>query len=445
MDANMVEPLSLFSNKGQRFPVIKFEKRGYFQDSNKRQFIFGLETNFTTGSDNDQIVWLVNGRNIDSGRKVALAFDDMIPENIACVVNDSKPFKVFIPVDMKDTGELLHRDLYVKINAPVFIYDDETLDMSVEFHSELPVDIRARLGVSSNNDLFKSYEKLRLFRKTLTEEMFPTHDFVKENFKLEGRKIKDGTELVFDIEGSSDNLSSNEEAFSFDSKKITFKKLAECKELKTVNGYFTDSQGNRVIPILHRPTLEEKRTWSLLNTLPLLLGEDSLTVIADNFGEDVKLSDKLYEKAVIDDIKLVFEDWKLKSPDADLMAAVAEKIEFIRNSETKVLLIIPSSYPLLRGVAPRLQQRLLAALIQTAHANKKIKKIILATPFPLAEAYAGNTTMKVMIGNIQRLVEEQEIDFTVLPKISSAEKESQVITTHPVKEIDFYAEIIINM
>jgi PA14 domain len=441
VDFNKVEPDFLTSRKGQKLPVIKYTKMGYFQNDKGKQFLLGFETNFSA----NKIDWQIDGKTVDSGNKIMMTFANKVPENISCVINDMKPSRVIIPEsDLKIPGALLKRDLYVKVNAPVFIYDDETLDLSAEFHSELQIDIKALLEAKSNSNIFEDFKLTHAFNKTSNEPLFRSRDFVKKYFKIEGAKLKSGTELEFSIKTSADNVNSESGKFYFDRTKVIFKKLSECSELKTENGYFIDSENNRIIPILHRPNLNDKRSWTLFNSLPSILGRQSTLLIADDFGEEIKFSTQLLNNAKANEQEFIFQDWNLQAFDADIVAENAKKINLIRNSKSAVLIIIPSTYPIMRGISPRLQQRLLAALIQTARDNENINKIILTTPFPLAKIFAENETIETVFENIQHLVTEQEIGFMSLPEFLD-DDDNILSHTHPVKKTKEYADVLVKV
>ncbi len=439
IDHNRVEPRTLTAKEGQKLPVIKYNTMGYFQNPAGKQFLLGFETDFP----GDNISWLIDGEKVAAGNKILMTFANGMPYDISCKVNDSKPLKVEIPrVDMKNPGELMKRDLYVKINAPVFIYDDETLELYAEFHSELQIDIKAFLEAKSNSDIFEVFKFSHDFNKTSNEPLFRKHDFVKKNFKLEGARLRNGTFLEFNIKTSGIDAIPEKKKFYFDRKKVIFKKLAEYSELKTEDGHFIDSNGNKLIPILHRPTLKDKRSWSLLNSLPMVLGEQTTLLISDDFGGKRKFSEELLENAGAVKQKIIFENWNMKAYDADIVNESARKIKLIRQSKADVLIIIPSSYPMIRGVSPRLQQRLLAALVQTARDNSNIKKIILTTPFPLPEPFSENKTVGMLLKNIQHLVSEQEIGFISLPEFPE-EEETNVGSTHPASRTKEYADILV--
>ena len=439
INSNKIEPQTLASNKGQKLPVIKYNTIGYFQNRNEKQFLLGFETDYP----GDKLTWMIDGESVASGNKIQLTFANEMPDNIACAVNGSKPFRLIIPkAGMKNPGELMKRDLYVKINAPVFIYDDENLDLYAEFHSEQQIDIKAFLEAKSNSDIFETFKISHDFNKTSNEPMFRKHDFVKKYFKLEGAKLKNGTELEFSIETFTDDTIPEDEKFYFNRKKVIFKKLAQYSDLKTEDGHFVDSEGNRVIPILHRPTLKDKRSWSFLNTLPAVLGKQTDLIISDDFGDKRKFSDELLENAGVVKQKLIFEGWNLQAHDADIVHECAGKIKLIRQSKADVLIIIPSAYPIIRGVSPRLQQRLLAAMIQTARDNGSIKKIILTTPFPLPEPFSGNETADMLLKGIQDLVTEQEIGFVSLPEFPEDE-ETVISSIHPAARTKEYADILV--
>ena len=439
VEFNKVTPQTLTSSNGGKLPVIKYNTLGYFQNNKGKQFLLGFETNFPGA----KIDWQIDGKTIDHGNKIMMTFADKIPDNISCKIDNLEAFKVTIPqAELKNPGDLLKRDLYIKINAPTVIYDDEILDLSAEFHSELQIDTRAFLEAKSNSDIFKEFKFSHAFNKTSNEPLFRKRDFVKKHFKLEGARIKNGTELEFSIKSSADNMKSENENFYFDHKKIIFKELSECPELKTENGHFIDEKGNRLILVLHRPTLKDKRSWSLLNSLPAILGKQSALIICDDFGDERKFSEELSDNAESSRQKLFFEDWQLKAFDADIVKESANKINLIRESKAGILIIVPSTYPVIRGISPRLQQRLLAALIQSARNNKNIRKIILTTPFPLAGPFSENKTLETVLENIQNLVTEQEISFMSLPEFPEDE-EKIISNTHPVTRTKEYADILI--
>jgi hypothetical protein len=356
------------------------------------------------------------------------------------VIDDEPPFKVTIPEgDRADPGELLPRDLYIKLNAPVLIYDDEILDLTVEYHSELQIDTSAFLTANSDSKLFDGFDTEHFFPGTGNEPLFRIHDFVKRNFKLKGAEIKSGTELEFSIRTPGGNPGDDYIDFYFDNRRIIFRKLSECGTLYSENNYFVDIDGHRIIPILHRPTLADKRKWSLLKSLPGIWERAGLLVISDNFGKfSSDLSALMFEKGY----ELEFSDWNLSRYDADIVSAAAAKINLLRDTDVDKVLIIPSLYPLKRGVPPRLQQRLLAAMIEAARANENIREIILATPFPLPEIFSSNENMKILRSKVEQLVTEQEIDFLTLPRLA-VKKDSQVITTYPAGQSKAYARMIV--
>ena len=132
----------------------------------------------------------------------------------------------------------------------------------------------------------------------------------------------------------------------------------------------------------------------------------------------------------------------MQARDADIVNESAAKIKLIRKSQADVLIIVPSTYPIIRGISPRLQQRLLAALVQTARDNENIKKIILTTPFPLPEPFSENETVETLLKNIQHLVSEQEIGFVSLPEFPDDE-ETVISSIHPASRIKEYADILV--
>ena len=436
IENHKLQALALQSQGGRDLPLIKYRKAGYFQNPDGKQFLLEFEASNST----DNISWQIEGKTVANGKKAVLTFYNKIPHEIACVIDNDPPFKVTIPEDERaDPGELLPRDLYIKLSAPTLIYDDEVLDLTTEYHSELQIDTLAFLTAESNSKMFEGFDKEHFFPGTGNEPLFRTHEFVKKNFKLNGAEIKSGTELEFSVRTPGGNPGEDFMDFYFDSRRIIFRKLSECGRLSSENGYFVDTDGHRVIPILHRPTLADKRKWSLLKSLPALWGKSGFLIIADDFG---KFSEDLSALTLGKGYKLKFADWNLSLHNADIVSATAAKINLLRETKAEKVLIIPSLYPLKRGVSPRLQQRLLTAMIETARANENIRDITLATPFPLPEIFSSNENIKTMRTKVEQLVIEQEINFLTLPELPCA-NDSQVITTYPTTQTKAYARMIV--
>jgi hypothetical protein len=422
-----VEPEALLGRDARPLPIVTYNCKATLRDGQRDLRLVDFKARPDTG-----VVWKMGEKTLVSGsqftRLFAAALSDGkdsqgatetppsegLQEEITCQLEEGAPLPIKLPSQvLKKDAPLLPRDVYVKLSAPTFIYDDEVLDLFAEFHSELPVDLQALIEVKS--DCVQELSFWQSFGKSDDQPPLRGHDFVQRRWSLEGQTLESGASIEMSIKMYTSQAGEGPGTLCLDRRRIVFRKLSECRGLTGREGCFWDGEGRVVIPILHRPQLEEKRRWSLVKLLSAELPGLPVMVIADDFGEADLLSTKLEDAARSQGRQLRFEGWDLARPDADLVNATARMLDLVRSSQVEELVLIPSSYPSLRGTPARLQQRLLAAIIQTAQENAHIKKVVLSTPFPLSPTFEKNTVMPALRSGIYHLVRQQEVGFLSFP------------------------------
>jgi hypothetical protein len=438
------EPEALLGRDARPLPIVTYNCKASLRDGQRDLRV----VDFKARSDN-AVVWKMGEKTLARGSQFTWLFDtptsdgkasqsateiptpEMPLEEFTCQLADGAPLTIKLPSKaLKDDVPLLPRDVYVKLSAPTFIYDDEVLDLFAEFHSELPVDLQALIEVKS--DCVQELSFWQTFDKSDDEPPLRGHDFVQRRWSLDGQNLATGASIEMAIKMYTSQTGEGTSFFCLDRRRIVFKKLSECRALTGRDGHLWDGEGRVVIPILHRPQLEEKRRWSLLKLLSAELPGLPVMVIADDFGEAGLLSERLEDEARSQGRQLRFESWDLARPDGDLVGATARMLDLVRSSQVEELVLIPSSYPSLRGTPARLQQRLLAAIIQTAQENAHIKKVVLSTPFPLSPPFEKNTVMAALRSGIYHLVRQQEVGFLSFPENAvSADAESDPSTAEP--------------
>ncbi len=190
---------------------------------------------------------------------------------------------------------------------------------------------------------------------------------------------------------------------------LRFLPLGFCSGVEeTVDG-LKDDKGRRVVPILHRPTLAEKRTWSFSDSLMTEVSKPrKLMVISDDFGEGEKQFSKLLAKTLAQkNMNVDFVKWEPHHFGSTMRGSIGKLVKRISESNADRVLIIPSVRDAHAGIPLRTQIRSMAAIVQLAMMNKNTRMIHLATPFP-----SLNTTRRIddMAGAIGKLCREYGIE-----------------------------------
>ncbi len=319
-------------------------------------------------------IWNVNGQTFP-GKTIDLILKEGTEDKITLVPEDKNysPLKLHRFDDGKEKP-YSRPDLKLKLWTPEFIFDDETLDLFVEVNSKLPYAVECYLdtvATPENSMCVNGREKIFLPGKPVSEQnRFIPDSVFKKQIVLKGETLKQQTEIGFTLKLPN---------MIFDSRKMRFIKVPELPPMVTDTNGMHDSDGNIVIPVIHRPELSEIRKWELPATvLSRLAGTAKVLVVADDFtcGNNA-FSDMLQEQLNQNEIELEFIPWR-NSGDNRMLENFAATHPFILKSDADAAIIIPPVRELHDGIPVRNQYRMLAALISAF----KGRKLMLATPFP---------------------------------------------------------------
>ncbi|HBC89334.1 MAG TPA: hypothetical protein DCZ94_20530 [Lentisphaeria bacterium] len=376
--------LNCSDKNGIRNPIVKYEIKGHFFIDREKKADW-LQCEVEKAGNDFTPVWKAGSEIVSENLKASFALERKsdIPVYLSSKENAFPDIKIEIPEELvkESDSKIIEPDLYMKLRAPSFIFDDETLEMDVEIYSGLPLEtlVLLRTSPSGINPMFKkdvSWIELEP-RKDIKTNPF-TQEFVyKKKFELNGGFFARGQFKVKFTLGVPPMTMSDES--------IRFVLLAECPELKCDNyGMFYDMQGKRVVPVLHRPTLAEKRTWSFAESLVKeLTPTRKILVVADDFGEDENLfSARLGKLLKGKGIGLEFAAWTREENTPAMSASLGNMMRIIAKSDADKVVIIPSAWDNRMSVSSRQQIRTLSAVIQTVQANKKVKSLVLSTPYP---------------------------------------------------------------
>ncbi|HCE46013.1 MAG TPA: hypothetical protein DET40_20905 [Lentisphaeria bacterium] len=380
--------ISCSDKDGVRSPIVRYKVNGYFfiDRDNKADW---LDCEVEKAGSSFTPLWKVDGEVVSENSQVSFA---PLRKSESQIFLSSKE-KAFTDIKIEIPGELLKEsdskhiepDIFMRLMAPPLIFDDETLEMTMEIISNLPLESRILLKIRpdhENQTLKQNTTWLELEpRKNIETDPFAQPFVFKRKIELKGESFaKDPLKLKFSA--SVPPLQISEEI-------IRFIPLADCPLLKydAVSESFLDPQGGKVVPVLHRLSLSEKRTWSFAQSLlKEVTPTRKMLVVADDFGENGNTFGNQLERLFkSSSINMEFVAWGKKDEVPTMAANLGNVIRSIAGSDADGVLIIPSVWDTDMGVPARLQMRTLSAIIQTAQANKKVRNIILATPYPSLE------------------------------------------------------------
>jgi hypothetical protein len=347
------------NKQNNEIPIITFDKIGYFllEDGVKANWIHCRVEGDNHESDLEWVVDKTVISNSRSGNFLQLSNS----ENKLTLTSKSGKFDDVIidfpPID--ENAKHTEPDLDVKIWTPSFIYDNEFLDMDIELVSglERSTDILFKTTLSKPVSFIK--EGIRNInlkgRGDLDTSRFSPASRKKEHIDIIGSELENGLDVSFYMMIPP---------LVFSKQSVKFAPVLDCEDaVETVDGLL-DSKGRRIIPILHRPDLAEKRTWSLSkNIVNKLYLPRKLMVVADNFGtEKVSIKDSLGKKLKQQKVELEFESWQNPEFGSSIRGSIGKLIGKIKNSEADRILFVPSSRDVDSGIPVRIQTRALAAL-----------------------------------------------------------------------------------
>jgi hypothetical protein len=372
------DPIECNAIDGTQYPIIeRTAKRRLF--IGKRQRAIWTKFHLLTGKAQNY-EWQFNDKTFPGDKIIDIIFNSENHGKVTIIDKANKAISLQLkPIPNSDKLNSINPDLQLKLWLPTFIYDDELLNGQIEISSNLPDEIACRLHIeaSRQNTIMPSAIKILLIpAKSLAKQAkFAAASIFKINVKLNGSALAEPLAIKLSLELPG---------MIFDQQQFRFIPLKKLPLLKFNGQYLTDQSGIKVIPILHRPTLSELRSWEL----PAIVKRQfhkakKVTVIASDFGRDNNLfSQALKASFYKKNIKVEFLPWHKSATECSMLnslpSLLPQSLEF--NSDTVV--IIPPSNNLANIASIRLQGRTLAALLEQLRQNPNINYIYLATPFP---------------------------------------------------------------
>lgn len=369
---------SCVNKENQSFPIINYSVNGYFllDKGRKADWI-----KCWVEGDTSDIKWLSDETFLSDSNNCSFLRIRGENNNLSLASKSGKFHD--IPISFPEAKLGIKRfdpDIKLKLWTPSFIYDEEILDMDFEMVSGLPqkTDILLKTTLSRPVSFLKNSSRFIPLEGKLAYDKYnrfspPYRE--KESIEIIGEELKNGLYISFYLMLPP---------VIFSQQNVRFAPIAECAGImETVEG-MKDNKGNRVIPIIHRPNLAEKRVWSLSKSIMNELSKPKkILVVADDFGLDKKtLRQELENKLKAKSIKLEFASWNNLRIGSSLRGSIGKLIPLIQKSTADRIIFIPPAEDINTGIPVRTQTRSLAALVQIAQNNKNIKIIYISSPFP---------------------------------------------------------------
>lgn len=310
-------------------------------------------------------------------------------------------------------------NLSLKLWAPRFLYDDESCSLTLEIDSALPAPVTVDFSgkVSEDEPSLKSFSEILEIPSMPMEgeNRYAQSRILKRFFRLEGADLF-GKKLSADYSISLPPL-------VFDRKGILFSPVSALPELSTNEDGLCDGEGRKVIPILHRMSLHEVRSWELLRRIETELHRmKRVLVIAENFGDFGKELESLLERrgAELEFIPLN----EGASPSGSVLTeTIPSVMRHLKNSSADTAILIPPGTNR-HGTAGQDTELYAAALISELLLNcDPIRSVFLATPLPLSpdDAASQGADEETFCENLRKL--RREKGFRILELNSLLKKD----------------------
>ncbi len=364
------------SRNGKRYPVVlRDDSLALYTE---KQHAYSLDR-YQILTPSAETFWELDGKRFSADIKVFALRNLTEPIlKLASKNPDYLPLEI-IRKPRTGTKAPLRPDISMRVWTPHFLYDDEFASVTLEINSGLPVNYTAILKINApENPVFPAGEEYLPVSAIPMEheDRYAKNRIIKKSYLLEGKNIK--KELSVDFNLSLPGLSADSKSLRI----LPVRSLPE--ELYTSSDGLLDSDGRRLLPILHRTSLHEIRAWEL----PRKLGSEwkkynKLLVIA----EDLPGFREMLTKSLADQkIKLEFLPWsKTALPSGSaIMETLPDARKIIAKSDADCAIMIPPSSVRHGILGSREELNMLSLLLELLSINKNIRNIVLSTPFPLS-------------------------------------------------------------
>lgn len=434
--------------EGERFPKVSWAARGVLYLDDAKVWWGRCEIDDSEEFVNDAR-WTIGGDSFSGP-----AVDLWVPEAEEPVevtltsTSDSFPAFPLNPLPFPEEEEIVDPEILLRIWTPSFIFDDETLSLDVEARSGLPHEVIVFLECvpSRENDMFPKCRKRLVLKgkSSRKDDPFAPAFYLKERFHPKGEELMDGLDVRFTLDAPGARLA--EET-------IRFAPLRECVDLTETATGLRDGEGRIVIPVLHRKTLSEIRSWSFPGlVMSRFLPPTGVLVVADDFSRgDSAFSDALRNAFADRGVPLEFVSWKEANAEGAVNQGLPGVLAAIRDSKTDSIVIIPSSLGRRNVASDWHRERLLAAVLQAALEKPNIRDVRLCVPMPLPMSIAMENPAAAAV---QRLAREYGIGLVdldlfirTLPDwrtlFQDSDDENAPLENWPVQAMDPLAEKIV--
>ncbi len=379
--------------QASRYPLVAVQSAGKFLlgENTASWFACALEP----GTDQNAVSWLLDGQEVYRGQTFSFAVDQESSAEVK-LRSDSGAFPDFRLHLPQVPGLGQDPDIFLKTWAPSYIYDDETLGMTVEVSSDLSDEVLLPLTRTLHRDgALTETEVEWIAMPAKRAERFQAASQAKRHLSLRGSELKAGAILSFSL---------GIPPLSIACESLRFLPVAACAQVAdSVNGLL-DADGNRVVPVLHRRTLAEKRTWSLpKNVLDEFRLPRKLLVIADPFGLPLSTFEGALREALgRRGVGLEFLPWQEGVGCAAMRGSLGAVVRGVQNSTADAALIVPSALDCEGGVPIRLQKRALAAVMEAVQSGRNIRSLTVGTGFPSLRCEATERLVGEAVGELAR-------------------------------------------
>ena len=280
------------------------------------------------------------------------------------------PDKRFFPIDPA---------VDMTLWAPLFLYDDESLELTREIRSRIPAPIRLELDETKRTTAADGTETEERSRETIPLPEFRLASFdrfaqdlsMKESFTLDGAALAQSPLDLCWTAGIP--------GFVFDSAEFAVVPVRDLKDFTVgADGLYDRDGKRRIVPLLHRPTMHELRAWELPKTIAAGLSPVRTVLAAaedrDGFGDALKAE---FEKH---GIKLEFFPWTRAQTGRDTLESLPGLFDAIRTTRADRILIVPPSTTRRLILSTREESRIAAFLLQAMHDCSGVSGAALTPP-----------------------------------------------------------------
>ncbi len=363
----------LAAASGEEAGELKFSTRAGAEFLFDKRDLRRLDFFEASGPGADAVEWQVDGVSFGQGAKASLLRREG-QGKVEAVVGEKRV--AIGTAEFKRSVRPGNFRAGIRFFAPDVIYDDEVREFYREFYSRLPVpgEFTILQQPDRDNRLFPATSD-RVEHQVDAADRFAPERYLKQRVELAGAELTEPLGVTWSVRlGGVEVLR----------ERVRFIPADQLPELRIVDGVFSDSEGARVIPVIHRRRVDERRRFELGRMVSdRLPGERVHLVMADDFGLFATEFQRL-RKGRGEQTK--WYSWRPAGVDIagfDWMEALPRALDELRTTNAAVVTIIPPPVRCRPGTRNAEEwARLADLLIAAAAENPAIRQVSIATSFP---------------------------------------------------------------